>query len=331
MSINSFRLSFSYSFLSCQSFQIIPRCFSFRCVIDFPAIVFTIPPEIVFTYYGFLLGFLFPVSMITTFYILVLIRLNRIRRRHQSELKQRSHRKVTRIVLAVITAYFICWVPYWFLQIFITIDPLVQSLRLNFSILPAHTSMKFLKELTHLTTIFGYMNNCLNPVLYVFLSESFREEYLIVLKCFDPSTAFPNNTFRSGHLSPTAFERDPYPRISTQTQRYRDFLKTKPKHSVAIDEIPSQYRSLAPCQEQESQVPPLRSHGDHLLVNAAAVQRPNSIEYKPSRRTSRLSVSKASITDAHGNQKGMLMVALSLSPSRPKTVFLDDGGVYCGN
>ena len=104
----------------------------FRCVIDFPAIIFTIPPEIVFTYYGFLLGFLFPVSMITTFYVLVLIRLHHIRRKHQSEFKQRSHRKVTRVVLAVITAYFICWVPYWFLQIFITIDPLIHSLRLHF-------------------------------------------------------------------------------------------------------------------------------------------------------------------------------------------------------
>ncbi|CAF4592853.1 unnamed protein product [Rotaria sp. Silwood2] len=82
-----------------------------KCVIDFPAIIFTIPPEIVFTYYAFLLGFLFPVSMITTFYVLVLIRLHHIRRKHRSELKERSHRKVTRVVLAVITAYFICWVP----------------------------------------------------------------------------------------------------------------------------------------------------------------------------------------------------------------------------
>ena len=125
-------------------------------MIDFPAIIFTVPPEIVFTYYGFFLGFLIPASMITTFYIFVLIRLHKIRRKHRSEMKQRSHRKVTRVVLAVITAYFICWVPYWFLQIFITIDPLIHSLRLNFSILPVNSHVRFLKELTHLTTMLGY-------------------------------------------------------------------------------------------------------------------------------------------------------------------------------
>ncbi|CAF1257804.1 unnamed protein product [Didymodactylos carnosus] len=165
-----------------------------KCIIDFPAIS-RIPPEIVFTYYGFFVGFIFPVTLITTFYLKLLIRLHRIRQKHQSEIKQRSHRKVTRIVLAVITAYFVCWIPYWFLQIYITIDPLLRSLKLPpfFSSTTTILKSSLLKELTHFTMIVGYANNSLNPILYVFLSESFREEYLHVLKCFTSSSTNHNN------------------------------------------------------------------------------------------------------------------------------------------
>ncbi len=285
-------------------------------MIDFPSIIFTVPPEIVFTYYAFLLGFLFPVSMITTFYILVLIRLNHIRRKHRSEMKQRSHRKVTRIVLAVITAYFICWVPYWFLQIFITIDPLIHSLRLNFSILPMNTNMRFLKELTHLTTIIGYANNCLNPVLYVFLSESFREEYLIVLKCFHPGGILIEQTLTNGNIPQNSYEREINRRASSPCIRQSEIAMKKIKHSVAYDEIPSSYRSFSlffqrkndkkRCSYSSSS---LRGHENSVLSRLATF----SCE-KPSKK----------------HNKRMLMVRLSIAPPHTPTAMIDDGGVYCG-
>jgi hypothetical protein len=295
----------------------------FRCVIDFPAIIFTIPQEIVFTYYAFLLGFLFPVSMITTFYILVLVRLNNIRRKHQSEMKQRSHRKVTRIVLAVITAYFICWVPYWFLQIFITIDPLIHSLRWNFSILPANTNMRFLKELTHLTTIIGYANNCLNPVLYVFLSESFREEYLIVLKCFHPGGLFMEQALNNGQNS---FEREYNQRQSTQLIKRRELAIKKAKHSIAIDEIPSNYRSFSLCFPRAN---------DHTRYSTTSIQNNerdrNSIDHSAISRLSTMSRKRSSIKYSCDQQKHMLMVALSIAPTHSPLAIIDDGGVYCGD
>jgi len=283
--------------------------FLFRCVIDFPSIIFTVPPEIVFTYYAFLLGFLFPVSMITTFYILVLIRLNHIRRKHKSEMKQRSHRKVTRIVLAVITAYFICWVPYWFLQIFITIDPLIHSLRSNSSILSSNTSMRFLKELTHLTTIIGYANNCLNPVLYVFLSESFREEYLIVLKCFHPGGIFMEQRLNNGTVPQNSFERDLNQRPSNQYTRHSDMSMKKIKHSVAMDEISSNYRSFSLC------FPRTNDHKRYSRNENSALC-----------RLSTLSCEKSS----NKHHKKMLMVRLSIASPHSPTTIIDDGGVYCG-
>lgn len=288
----------------------------FRCVIDFPAIIFTVPPEIVFTYYAFLLGFLFPVSMITTFYILVLIRLNHIRRKHQSEMKQRSHRKVTRIVLAVITAYFICWVPYWFLQIFITIDPLIHSLRLNFSILPSNASMRFLKELTHLTTIIGYANNCLNPVLYVFLSESFREEYLIVLKCFHPGGLFMEQTLNNTNAPQNSYERDLNQRATHSYIRRSDIAMKKVKHSVAMDEIPANYRSFSLCFQRNN------DHNRYSYSKSSL----HTNEYTALSRLSTLSCER----NSNRYQKQMLTVRLSIGHGHTSTKMMDDGGVYCG-
>lgn len=278
-----------------------------KCVIDFPSIIFTIPPEIVFTYYAFLLGFLFPVSMITTFYILVLVRLNNIRRKHRSELKQRAHRKVTRIVLAVITAYFICWVPYWFLQIFITIDPLINSLRLNHSILPASSSMRFLRELTHLTTIIGYANNCLNPVLYVFLSESFREEYLFVLKCFYPANVFLDQTLNNEQMGQNSFDREFHRRNTNKSYRPSEFEMKKIKHSVAYDEISGNYRPLSSCF---SRVNDQKRHSLHPIENST-MSNLSALSYK--RPNARLTV-----------------VRLSLHSPHTSRTYLDDGGVYCG-
>lgn len=288
-----------------------------RCVIDFPAIIFTIPPEIVFTYYAFLLGFLFPVSMITTFYVLVLIRLHHIRRKHRSELKQRSHRKVTRIVLAVITAYFICWVPYWFLQIFITIDPLIDSLRLNFSILPANTNMKFLKELTHLTTIMGYANNCLNPVLYIFLSDSFREEYLLVLNCFHLRQITSNNLT---NLPPCEKKSKKTQRKSFILRKRHEIAMKKIKHSVAIDDIPSEYRTYS-----------LRLHRSHDQKRRSSTSMPLQITEHIQNNLEQSNFSpRSSISREQPLIERLPVTILTDTPYPPKSI-IDDGGVYCGN
>jgi hypothetical protein len=290
-----------------------------RCVIDFPAIVFTIPPEIVFTYYAFLLGFLFPVSMITTFYILVLVRLHHIRRKHRSELKERSHRKVTRIVLAVITAYFICWVPYWFLQIFITIDPLIHSLRLNFSILPANTNMPFLKELTHLTTIIGYANNCLNPVLYVFLSDSFREEYLLVLNCFHLNGITYKNNIPDENIQQR--EKKQKERKSVLLRKRREIAMKKIKHSVAIDDIPAEYRTFSFRLHRSSEQK--RFSTSSMPVQITELEK-NDFEYSP--------ISRQSVFYNRSNHSSMKKLTIKISPDPAKVSpsIIDDGGVYCG-
>ena len=254
--------------------------------------------------------------MITTFYILVLVRLHHIGRKHRSELKQRSHRKVTRIVLAVITAYFICWVPYWFLQIFITIDPLLHSLRFNSSILPANTNMRFLKELTHLTTIIGYANNCLNPVLYVFLSDSFREEYLLVLNCFHLRGMIEKTPLNDGIRLQSEKKAKEKQRKSVILRKRREIAMKKAKHSVAIEDIPSEYRTFS-----------FRSHrtSEQNRYSTSSIPR-RTIEHLPLTHESSISEQKPT-----NNKTRRITIKLSTDPIHPSSALLDDGGVYCGD
>ena len=251
--------------------------------------------------------------------MLVLRRLHRIRRKHRSGVKKRSHRKVTRIVLAVITAYFICWVPYWFLQIFITIDPLIQSLGWKFLELSEKSPMRFLKELSHLTTIIGYANNCLNPLLYVFLSESFREEYLTLMKCF-----------RNGHCSAPQYPLENDQPDGIQFMQYRQSakstLKSKEaicniKHSVVLDELPSRNRRTSHgCNHiennEEHVSPQSKSYGQFFEETINSFPRSEVLLLKNNKRKSINDSSRKQFTTDLTNRPMLMM---------------DDGGVYCGN
>lgn len=66
-----------------------------------------------FTLYTLILGFLIPLSLILVFYYLVIKKLQTVGPKNKSKDKKRSHRKVTRLVLTVITVYIFCWSPYW--------------------------------------------------------------------------------------------------------------------------------------------------------------------------------------------------------------------------
>ena len=73
-------------------------------------------------WYGFLLSFAGPVSLISVFYALVVLRLrriaaNRISQSHKSGALTKSHARVTALVLTVIAVYVCCWLPYWVFQV----------------------------------------------------------------------------------------------------------------------------------------------------------------------------------------------------------------------
>ena len=140
-----------------------------RCTIVWPDNQ-PIPNDKAYTWYTFLLGFAIPVSLITVFYTMVVLRLRTVgpANRQRSTERKKSHRKVTRMVLAVISVYIICWLPHWIFQINLTFQTRVPS---GFILL------------FNIITFFSYANSMLNPILYAFLSENFRKSFKQAFVC----------------------------------------------------------------------------------------------------------------------------------------------------
>ena len=112
--------------------------------------------------YGFaLLGLIVPLIIIAILYGLIIRVL-----RENSKGKQvaKGKKRVTKLVSAVISSFIICWTP---MQIYL---------------LYTHHG-----ELTYLFAIvaqsLAYISSCVNPILYAFLSEPFRQAFKQFLTC----------------------------------------------------------------------------------------------------------------------------------------------------
>ncbi|XP_068425812.1 chemerin-like receptor 1 [Clinocottus analis] len=109
----------------------------------------------------FLLGFVVPFTVIVSSYAVIIHRIRRNR-----TLASHSSRPF-KIIAAVITTFFLCWAPFQILT-------LIQLL--NFQIYQSET-------LNHVTTIgipittgLALLNSCLNPLLYVFMGQDFKDK-----------------------------------------------------------------------------------------------------------------------------------------------------------
>lgn len=124
-----------------------------------------------FILYSLILGFAIPLSLILGFYYLVLKKLRTVGPKNKSKEKKRSHRKVTKLVLSVITVYVLCWLPYWVGQLALIHSPpdLCKS-RLEITIFV-------------LVGCLGYSNSAMNPILYAFLSDNFKKSFLKACTC----------------------------------------------------------------------------------------------------------------------------------------------------
>ncbi|KAK6170568.1 hypothetical protein SNE40_018932 [Patella caerulea] len=135
-----------------------------------------IPADKAFIWYTFLLGFAIPVSLISVFYFLVVLRLRSVGPIKKSKEKKKSHRRVTRMVLSVISVYVFCWLPYWIFQVNITFKN-------------GETVQNWMISLFNAFTVLTYANSMFNPFLYAFLSDNFRKSFMKAFKCVSPHDA----------------------------------------------------------------------------------------------------------------------------------------------
>ncbi|KAL6489397.1 hypothetical protein MHYP_G00031380 [Metynnis hypsauchen] len=130
----------------------------------------------------FLLGFVVPFSIIVSCYAVIVHRLKRNR-----SMSGRTGRPF-KIIAAVITAFFLCWAPY---HILVLIE------------MANHMASKYSPTLEHVTTIgipiatsLAFLNSCLNPLLYVFIGQDFKDKVRkSVLKVLE--TAFTEEVSRT--------------------------------------------------------------------------------------------------------------------------------------
>ncbi|XP_051972743.1 C3a anaphylatoxin chemotactic receptor-like [Xyrauchen texanus] len=107
----------------------------------------------------FVFGFLIPLICIVTCYGFIARKLGR----------SRFHSgRAFHIMLAVIVAFFLCWLPYH-IVFFIAIFGVNESAMMAISLVPLVVSL-------------AYFNSCLNPVLYFFIGQDIKEKFKLSLK-----------------------------------------------------------------------------------------------------------------------------------------------------
>lgn len=133
---------------------------TYVCIVDWPD-VSTVPTYAIYT---FITGCAIPLCFISIFYTCVIIHMKRAgpANRKRSREQRKNHRKVTLLVLAIILVYGFCWLPYWIINIIVTIKGIYQTIPII---------------VVHIITILTYANSMVNPILYAFLSENFRQKF----------------------------------------------------------------------------------------------------------------------------------------------------------
>ncbi|XP_067305766.1 chemerin-like receptor 1 isoform X2 [Pseudorasbora parva] len=130
----------------------------------------------------FLIGFVLPFVIIVSCYAVIIHRLQRNR-----SMSGRTGRPF-KIIAAVITAFFLCWAPY---HILVLIE-MVNHMRTKFS-----SSLQYVTTVgIPIATSLAFLNSCLNPLLYVFMGQDFKDKVRkSILKVLE--TAFTEEVSRT--------------------------------------------------------------------------------------------------------------------------------------
>ncbi|XP_054898251.1 chemerin-like receptor 1 [Poeciliopsis prolifica] len=109
-----------------------------------------------------LLGFIIPFGVMLSCYSIIIHRL-----RNSPTLAKRSGRPF-RVIAAIIITFFLCWAPFHIMTIveLKRFDPNSQS----------ETLAHVISVGIPLATCLAYLNSCLNPVLYIFIGQDFKDK-----------------------------------------------------------------------------------------------------------------------------------------------------------
>ncbi|GAA6229723.1 melanin-concentrating hormone receptor 1-like [Lates japonicus] len=139
-----------------------------------------------FTLYQFFLAFAIPLVIICLVFFKILQHMSTsVAPLPPRSLRVRT-RKVTRMAVAICLAFFICWAPYYILQL---VHLGVQKPSLAFS------------YAYNIAISMGYANSCINPFLYIILSETFKRQFLRAIRPVNRKFRVNPSTTDGGSMS----------------------------------------------------------------------------------------------------------------------------------
>ena len=176
----------------------------------------------------FVCAFLVPSLITLTFSFRLLRFLRRCSRKSQylsvsNRSLNRSKRRATTLVLLIIVSFVVLWSPLWILQLYDTFNQRGPT--------------PYIQILNFLTLVFVYANGLLNPLLYLILTENFRD-YLRRTTCFQSKSQRQSTTndqrfaYRSRRVKKAKFIADSPTHLilqiddrqnSSQVQQWLDF------------------------------------------------------------------------------------------------------------
>lgn len=139
-----------------------------------------------FTLYQFFFAFAVPLGIICLVFFKILQHMSAsVAPLPPQSLRVRT-RKVTRMAVAICMAFFICWAPYYILQL---VHLGVQRPSLAFF------------YAYNIAISMGYANSCINPFLYIMLSETFKRQLLRAVRPINRKFRVNPNVIEGGSVN----------------------------------------------------------------------------------------------------------------------------------
>ncbi|XP_068592026.1 C-X-C chemokine receptor type 1 isoform X2 [Cebidichthys violaceus] len=113
------------------------------------------------------MGFFLPLVVMAVCYGWIVVTLCHMR-------NQQKH-KAIRVILAVVLAFVLCWLPY---NITVLIDTLIRGEAIALETCETHYIVEVVLDVTQ---VLAFMHCAVNPVLYAFIGEKFRNQLLSAL------------------------------------------------------------------------------------------------------------------------------------------------------
>ncbi|KAG5832978.1 hypothetical protein ANANG_G00296990 [Anguilla anguilla] len=115
----------------------------------------------------FVLAFAFPLAVICGVFFRILQNMAATVAPLPPRSQRVRTRKVTRMAVAICLAFFVCWAPYYILQL-----AHLGIRRPGFAFLLAY----------NVAISMGYANSCINPFLYIVLSDTFKRQLIVAMR-----------------------------------------------------------------------------------------------------------------------------------------------------